>query len=37
MAGGYAREVADTVAIHKETIRQAAAIKETLPQESHVR
>ncbi len=25
MAGGYARVVADTVAIHKETIRQAAA------------
>ncbi len=37
MAGGYAREVADTVAIYKETIRQAAAIKEPLPQESHVR
>jgi acetoin utilization deacetylase AcuC-like enzyme len=38
MAGGYARNVADTVAIHQETIRQAADIEiKQLRTKSHVR
>ena len=37
MAGGYARNVADTAAIHKETIYQAANLVKCLPQENHVR
>lgn len=35
MAGGYARKVADTAAIHKETIRQAAKLEKALPQKRH--
>jgi acetoin utilization deacetylase AcuC-like enzyme len=36
MAGGYARKMADTVDIHKETIRQAAKIEIALHKKSHV-
>jgi len=37
MAGGYARNVADTAAIHKETIRQAADLQKILPRKSYAR
>lgn len=37
MAGGYARNVADTAAIHKETVYQAANLYKSIPQENHAR
>jgi acetoin utilization deacetylase AcuC-like enzyme len=37
MAGGYARRVSDTVAIHKETIRQAAKYKPVIQTTSYAR
>jgi acetoin utilization deacetylase AcuC-like enzyme len=37
MAGGYARNVADTVAIHKETVHQAANLYKSIPRDYHAR